>query len=174
LLARHDSLTGLANRRQFVERLELALARRKREERPLALLYFDIDHFKKINDTLGHAAGDAVLIEFARRLQGNLRETDLAARLGGDEFVVIVEDANSPDVAETIARKLIVAIQPHFIVDAATLQVTTSIGIGFASVGTDAETLMRTADAALYQAKAAGRNTYRTVATSQGCSEHSA
>jgi diguanylate cyclase (GGDEF)-like protein len=167
LLARHDSLTGLANRRQFGERLEAALARRQREGRPLALLYFDIDHFKKINDTLGHAAGDTILVEFARRLQRNLRETDLAARLGGDEFVVIVDDSDSPEVAETIARKLIVAIQPDFRVDAATLQVTTSIGIGFAASGTDAETLMRSADEALYEAKAAGRNTFRTVATVQ-------
>jgi len=167
LLARHDSLTGLANRRQFGERLEAALARRQREGRPLALLYFDIDHFKKINDTLGHAAGDTILVEFARRLQRNLRETDLAARLGGDEFVVIVDDSDSPEVAETIARKLIVAIQPDFRVDAAALQVTTSIGIGFAASGTDAETLMRSADEALYEAKAAGRNTFRTVATVQ-------
>jgi len=163
LLARHDSLTGLANRRQFGERLEQALARRQREARPLALLYFDIDHFKKINDTLGHAAGDAILIEFTRRLQRNLRETDLAARLGGDEFVVIVEDADSPDVAEAIGRKIIDAIQPHFSVDAATLQVTTSIGIGFAAAVIDAETLMHSADEALYQAKAAGRNTFRTI-----------
>jgi diguanylate cyclase (GGDEF)-like protein/PAS domain S-box-containing protein len=165
LLARHDSLTGLANRRQFVERLDAALARRKREGRPLALLYFDVDRFKKINDTLGHAAGDTVLIEFARRLQGNLRESDLAARLGGDEFVVIVENGDTADDAEVIARKLIAAMQPHFNVDAATLQITTSIGIGIAMAGTDAETLMRTADEALYQAKAAGRNTYRTIAT---------
>ncbi len=165
LLARHDSLTGLANRRQFGERLELALARRQREQRPMALLYFDIDRFKKINDTLGHAAGDAVLIEFARRLQGNLRESDLAARLGGDEFVVIVEDLDSPEAAESIARNLVAAFQPPFIVDATELQVTTSIGVAIAVRGADAETLMHSADEALYQAKAAGRNTYRIVST---------
>jgi len=165
LLARHDSLTGLANRRQFGERLEVALTRRQREGRPLALLSFDIDHFKKINDTLGHAAGDAVLIEFARRLQRNLRESDLAARLGGDEFVVIIEDADSAGAAEAVANKILLAMQPHFIVEASALQVATSIGIGFAAAGTDAETLMRSADEALYRAKAAGRNAYRTVAT---------
>ena len=174
LLARHDSLTGLANRRQFGERLELALARRQREARPLALLYFDIDHFKKINDTLGHAAGDAVLIEFARRLQRNLRESDLAARLGGDEFVVIVEDADSAGAAEAVASKILLAMQPHFIVDVSALQVATSIGIGFATAGTDAETLMRSADEALYRAKEAGRNTYRTVATDPESSGQSA
>ena len=167
LLARHDSLTGLANRRQFGERLEAALTRRQREGSPLALLCFDIDHFKKINDTLGHAAGDAILVEFARRLQQNLRESDLAARLGGDEFVVIVEDADSAGAAEAVASKILRAMQPHFIVDASALAVTTSIGIGLAAAGTDAETLMRSADEALYRAKAAGRNTYRTVATEQ-------
>jgi len=163
LLARHDSLTGLANRRQFGERLELALARQRRGGGPLALLYFDIDKFKKINDTLGHAGGDAVLVEFARRLQHGLRESDLAARLGGDEFVVIVEDVDSA-AAEVVAGKILAAMQPHFIVEATSLQVTTSIGIAIAAPGTDAETLMRNADEALYAAKAAGRNTFRTVA----------
>ena len=174
LLARHDSLTGLANRRQFGERLEAALTRWQREGSPLALLCFDIDHFKKINDTLGHAAGDAILVEFARRLQQNLRESDLAARLGGDEFVVIVEDADSAGAAEAVASKILRAMQTHFIVDASALPVTTSIGIGLAAAGTDAETLMRSADEALYRAKAAGRNTYRTVATEQESSGQSA
>ena len=163
-LARHDSLTGLANRRQFGERLEVALARLRREGRGLALLYFDIDRFKKINDTLGHAGGDTVLVEFARRLQRSLRESDLAARLGGDEFVVIIEDVASAEAAEVVAAKILAAMQPHFIVEATTLQVTTSIGIAIAAGATDAETLMRSADDALYEAKAAGRNTYRTVA----------
>ena len=164
LLARHDSLTGLANRRQFGERLVTALARRPDDRGALALLYFDIDKFKKINDTLGHAGGDAVLIEFARRLQRSVRESDLAARLGGDEFVVIVEQIESAEAAEVVAGKILTAMQPHFLVDAMTLQVTTSIGVAIATEGTDAEALMHAADTALYAAKAAGRNTYRTVA----------
>jgi len=131
----------------------------------LALLCFDIDKFKLINDTLGHAGGDAVLIEFARRLQRSLRESDLAARLGGDEFVVIVENVDSNEAVEVVARKILATMQAQFIVDTATLQVTTSIGIAISADGVDGETLMRSADYALYQAKAAGRNTYRTAPT---------
>jgi diguanylate cyclase (GGDEF)-like protein/PAS domain S-box-containing protein len=161
-LARHDSLTGLANRFQFNERTELAIARRLRHPEPIALLYLDIDHFKQINDTLGHAAGDAILVEFARRLSDCVRDTDLVARLGGDEFVVLIEDIDSPIIAQNIARKLIERLSTGILIDGRSVSVTTSIGIAFRSwTISSADQLLKFADEALYEAKAAGRNTFR-------------
>jgi diguanylate cyclase (GGDEF)-like protein/PAS domain S-box-containing protein len=161
-LARHDSLTGLANRFRFNERVELAIARRQRHPAPIALLYLDIDHFKEINDTLGHAVGDAILIEFARRLTDCVRDTDLVARLGGDEFVVLIEDIDMPVIAQNIARKLIEKLSAGICVDGKFVPVTTSIGIAFRSwTIASSDQLMKFADDALYEAKAAGRNTFR-------------
>ncbi len=161
-LARFDSLTGLANRFQFKERLDLAVARRQRRSMPIALLYLDIDHFKQINDTLGHAAGDALLIGFGNRLRESVRETDLVARLGGDEFVVLIEDPDSKAVAETIARKLIDALSSGITLPTGCVPVTTSIGIAFrADTVASGDELMKIADEALYAAKAGGRNTFR-------------
>jgi diguanylate cyclase (GGDEF)-like protein/PAS domain S-box-containing protein len=162
-LARYDSLTGLANRFHFNERVALALARQNRTSLAIALLYIDIDHFKKINDTLGHAVGDAVLREFAARLRASVRETDLAARLGGDEFVVIVEDVEAADVPEIIARKLLAANRQDIVIGSTSIAVGVSIGIGVVHAGKDAESLIHIADEALYAAKAAGRNTYRVA-----------
>ena len=163
LLARFDGLTGLANRFHFNERAELALARHRRSERPLALLYLDIDHFKQINDSLGHAVGDDVLREFAQRLKGCLRVTDFAARLGGDEFVALVEDVDAPEILELIARKMIAAMQQPIVVNGNALRVTTSIGIAFCCrMSTNRDELLHIADEALYAAKAAGRNACRT------------
>src|ERR1700722_9216048 len=161
-LARNDSLTGLANRFQFNERVELAIARRQRHPAPIALLYLDIDHFKEINDTLGHAVGDAILVEFARRLSECVRETDLVARLGGDEFIVLLEDIDMPAVAQNTARKLIEKLSTGICVDGKFVPVTTSIGIAFRSwTIASSDQLMKFADDALYEAKAAGRNTFR-------------
>lgn len=166
-MARVDALTDLANRRQFDERLNLALLRLQRHGTPIALMYLDVDHFKRINDTWGHAAGDEVLCSFARRLTRCVRSSDLVARLGGDEFVVIIEDAVLPGSAEAVARKLIAEMHHSIDIGETTLVATTSIGIAYANVPTDASTLLATADAALYAAKQAGRNTYRmrSVAT---------
>ena len=161
-LLRNDPLTGLANRFHFNERLELAIARSHRTYRSIALLYLDIDHFKSINDTLGHAAGDAVLREFARRLHDSVREVDLVARLGGDEFVVLLDDVDVPGVAQMIARKLMAKLNDPIVVEGNERIVTTSIGIAFHRhpvPGADA--LMQLADGALYEAKSAGRNTFR-------------
>lgn len=165
-LARHDDLTGLANRLQFGERLELALARQRRGGHLLSLLCLDLDYFKAINDSLGHAGGDAVLREFARRLSSCLRETDLAARIGGDEFTVLIEQIDSPRAPEVVARKLLEALVPPFVVNAVELRVTASIGIGIGTPGNDAATVLRRADEALYAAKVAGRNTFRAAAPS--------
>jgi diguanylate cyclase (GGDEF)-like protein/PAS domain S-box-containing protein len=163
-LARYDSLTGLANRFQFNERLVLAVARRHRKPVPIALLFLDIDHFKQINDTMGHATGDALLIAFGQRLRECVRETDLVARLGGDEFVVLVEDIDSPAIVELIARKLIDKLSEGIALPIGCIAVTTSIGIAFrADTVTSGDELMKLADDALYAAKAAGRNTFRVA-----------
>ncbi len=163
VLARYDGLTGLANRFHFNESAEVALARHRRNSQPLALLYLDIDRFKQINDSFGHAVGDEVLREFARRLKDCLRLTDFAARLGGDEFVVLVEDADVAEIPELIARAMIAAMQPAIVVDGRELRATTSIGIAFCQrMPSSKDELLHIADQALYAAKAAGRNVFRT------------
>ncbi len=162
-LARVDSLTGLANRRQFDERVDLALARSRRHGTPVALLYIDIDYFKRINDSLGHLAGDAVLSAFAGRLAACVRAEDLVARLGGDEFVMLVEDGATTQGTEAIARKLIRHVSEPGLVDGDDTTVTTSIGIAFCLRDTDAEELLQYADKALYVAKGNGRNTFHLV-----------
>ncbi|MEO8742054.1 MAG: diguanylate cyclase [Lysobacteraceae bacterium] len=163
-LARHDTLTGLGNRMYFDERLELALARSHRNARKLAVLYIDIDRFKQINDTHGHAVGDAILVEFAARLRLCVRATDFPARLGGDEFVVLVEDIDAPNAPGTIAEKLIASLQEEIVAGDVHVRATASIGIAeSAATDRDADALLRRADAALYAAKSAGRNTWRTA-----------
>lgn len=162
-LARTDTLTGLPNRRQFEERLALALTRLERHGAPIALMYLDIDHFKQINDRFGHGGGDEALRTVAMRLSRCIRAGDLMARLGGDEFVVLIEDAALPEAAAVIARKLIAVMEADIALQGARLHATISIGIAFAQEPIDAETLMAAADGALYSAKAAGRNTYRLV-----------
>ncbi len=160
-LARADSLTGLANRRDFEERLAIAVARAQRHARPLALLYLDIDRFKAVNDSLGHQVGDAVIREFAQRLQHCLRQEDLVARLGGDEFVVLLEDANDAQAAAATARKIVEVMRAPFVLGEHTLTVSTSVGAAFASAPRDAATLTALADRALYAAKARGRDTWQ-------------
>jgi len=157
-LAHSDHLTGLPNRRSYEERLAQAIARARRSATPLALAYLDVDHFKQINDGLGHAVGDTVLREFARRLAAAVRSTDTVARLAGDEFVVVLEQVGSPLECERIAAKLLDAIRPPFALDGRTLQVTTSIGIAW-SPRPDQAALAHAADEALYLSKHAGRNT---------------
>jgi diguanylate cyclase (GGDEF)-like protein/PAS domain S-box-containing protein len=165
-LARIDTLTGLANRRQFDELLDKALARHRRTKRPLALIFLDIDHFKPINDTHGHGAGDAVLKEFAARLQANLRETDAAARLSGDEFVVILDGLGALDEAVAVATKLLLAIRVGMAVGEQPLSVTASMGLAYLDGAEDigAKALMVRADRALYQAKDDGRDGLRVAA----------
>ncbi len=161
-LAHFDSLTGLPNRMLFHQRLEHALTIAERPGRSLEVLFLDLDRFKNINDTLGHATGDRLLTETAQRLQGILRESDTVARLGGDEFVVLVENVDEPHRGGIIAEKILAALRPPFRLDAEPLSVTTSIGISsFPSDGTNAETLLKNADIAMYRAKEMGRNNYR-------------
>lgn len=160
-----DSLTGLANRRQFDERLAHALGRSRRQGLAVALMYMDIDHFKQVNDRHGHAAGDEVLRVFGQRLSACVRSGDLVARLGGDEFVVLIEDLSAPETAEAIAGKLVQAMRESIAVDATLLRVTTSIGIAYSAHPAVAKTLVAAADAALYAAKSAGRNTWQLLPT---------
>jgi diguanylate cyclase (GGDEF)-like protein/PAS domain S-box-containing protein len=160
LRANHDSLTGLPNRSFFYSELQRAIQRASRQGK-LALLYFDIDRFKSINDTYGHDAGDEVIRIFARRARAVLREADFAARLGGDEFVVIVEGLGLRADAAAVADKLVAAMQPAFEFGEHALVVTTSIGIAFLEAGMAADQLVKAADDAMYEAKRAGRNCYR-------------
>ena len=168
-LVRSDVLTGVANRYHFNETFPLALSRARRAMSGLALMYLDIDHFKGINDSLGHAVGDEVLKAFAARLQQSVRTTDTVARLGGDEFVVILEGIANAREPQIVARKIVDNVTRPLQVESRTLTITTSIGIAFrrAIVAADAataETLIGRADAALYAAKKAGRNTWRVMA----------
>jgi len=161
-LAYVDPLTGLPNRRRFDEKLEEALARSKRDRRPMALMFLDVDHFKQINDAHGHGTGDAVLNEFARRLQRCVRITDTVARLAGDEFVIILEGLQSDEDAGLVAQKIGAELKPSFQFGGLTLSsITSSIGIAvFAGGHAAAADVVARADEALYQAKRAGRDTF--------------
>ncbi len=158
-LARVDTLTGIANRRMFVEALHLAIERARRGGGAMALAYLDIDHFKKTNDTHGHAVGDEVLKEFARRLVANVRATDTVARLSGDEFVIILEELRGEQEAPAVAAKLVEAIRAPFEAGGAVLAVTASVGVAlFHGDGQTHAELLANADSALYAAKRAGRD----------------
>lgn len=161
-LARHDALTGLPNRRHFEEGLEDAMARARRSGRPLALMLLDVDHFKQINDTRGHAAGDAVLKAFAQRLRSSVRVTDLVARLAGDEFTIVLEGLVWPQEARIVAQKIIDAMTAPVELPDGPVSLSTSIGIA-AYQGEDVSPaeLLHRADGLLYQAKRAGRGTFQ-------------
>jgi diguanylate cyclase (GGDEF)-like protein/PAS domain S-box-containing protein len=152
--ALHDPLTGLANRTLLRDRLDHALARSAREGTPAGVLFVDLDEFKEVNDRFGHAAGDVVLAEVGRRLRAAVRPVDTVARLGGDEFVVVCE-AVDEDTALALGQRLDTAIRRPLEVGGVQQHLTASIGIALGS--DDADSILASADAALYQAKAAGR-----------------
>ena len=161
-LSRIDPLTGLPNRRQFESRLSEALARARRSERTLGLMFLDLDHFKQVNDTLGHAAGDVVLKVFADRVRGVIRETDQLCRLAGDEFVLILENLNEPREAAAVAQKVLDVVVQPLTLQGQDLRLSTSIGVACHVGGPESESvLLGRADDALYAAKAAGRGCWR-------------
>lgn len=171
-LAREDALTGLPNRRSFEQRVREAMARTRRSDIPICLMFLDIDYFKSINDSLGHAAGDAVLKEFGRRLKESVRETDMAARYAGDEFVILLEGIAGAHDAQRVADKVLAAMRPAFVLSNRTLQVTTSIGIALSEEDDeDFPALMAVADSALYAAKKDGRNR-SMMAASRSATQH--
>ncbi len=160
--AHHDELTHLSNRTLFLDRLDHAIKKAKRQNTLLAVLFIDLDRFKEINDSLGHEMGDAVLIEVADRLREHLREIDTIARLGGDEFTLIIEDIEDIQKVNAIASKLLSTLQQPMEIQAHQLYVTISIGISlFPLDGSDAQSLLRNADSAMYKAKDEGRNSYQ-------------
>lgn len=161
-LAQYDSLTGLANRNLFRERLGRALIRADRNKSLVALMFIDLDRFKNINDTLGHDAGDKLLIEVSKRLEKCTRDGDTVARLGGDEFTVILEDINHVDDAANVARKILVALEPAIKLDEHEVFMTPSIGVTIYPVDDTSENnLLKNADTAMYRAKERGRNGFQ-------------
>jgi diguanylate cyclase (GGDEF)-like protein/PAS domain S-box-containing protein len=161
-LARVDGLTGLPNRNQLYERLGEALARARRGAK-VGCLYLDIDHFKSINDTLGHAGGDEVLRQFGARLQTCVRETDLVARLAGDEFVIVLEGLDQPAGGERVAAKIIHAMSDPFDIEGQLRSITTSVGVAISDGHEDdPDALLKKADEALYLAKRSGKNGFAT------------
>jgi diguanylate cyclase (GGDEF)-like protein/PAS domain S-box-containing protein len=163
-LARVDPLTGLVNRAGFELRLAEAIERCQVSGALMALMYLDVDRFKQINDQFGHIVGDALLRQFAGRLTGTLRSTDTVARLGGDEFTVIMEGLPRPEIASTVANKIVQAMSTPFVIESHTFNVTTSIGLAFhQGDAMSAEALVKQADVMLYQAKNAGRNNVQTA-----------
>ncbi|MEJ2620101.1 MAG: EAL domain-containing protein, partial [Candidatus Thiodiazotropha sp.] len=161
-LAHHDSLTNLPNRALFLMRLQQAISKAKRSNMQLAVLFVDLDRFKEINDSLGHAVGDMVLKEAARRFSESVREEDLLARLGGDEFTFISEGLAKPQHAAIIAQQIIQSLELPFEMNSHQFFLTASIGISVdPQDGRTADTLLRNADAAMYKAKDEGKNTFQ-------------
>jgi diguanylate cyclase (GGDEF)-like protein len=161
-LAYHDTLTGLPNRRLLDDRLRQSVFAAQRRDAQLAVIVVDLDHFKEVNDTLGHKAGDAVLREVSNRLAGCVRKADTLARQGGDEFVIVIPDLALETDCSIVAEKILRTLVPEIRVDGRSFKIGASIGISlFPGDAGDAETLLRNADVAMYRAKELGRNNYR-------------
>lgn len=163
--ALNDPLTGLANRASFTDRLRRALAHAHRTQTHAAVIFIDLDDFKGINDSLGHSAGDRLLIDVAARLRTAVRASDTVARFGGDEFAVLLEELEDPADAEGVAERVLEAISVPTVIEGRELYVRASAGVaisGYNGAGVDAESLMQSADVAMYVAKARGKGTYET------------
>jgi len=161
-MALHDALTGLPNRRLLIDRLSLAIAHARRNQSAMAVMYLDLDGFKKINDTLGHDAGDTLLNMVAARLVAAVRQEDTVARLGGDEFVIVLWELLHADGVAKLVSKVIQAVSQTYSIQDRCVSMTVSVGVGIYPLhGEDVETLMKSADLALYEAKRTGKNDYR-------------
>jgi two-component system cell cycle response regulator len=161
-LALTDPLTGLANRRMLAERVGMALLHARRNKSAMAVVYLDLDGFKNVNNTMGHAAGDTMLKMVAERLTAAVREEDTVARPGGDEFIVSLWQVAGVEDASKVAAKLIEVVAKPYVIDGRAVNVTTSAGVAlYSQHGDDADTLMKSADSALYEAKHAGKNAFR-------------
>ncbi len=161
-LAFFDPLTSLSNRRLFIDRLDKSVSESRRRGISIALLFLDLDQFKRINDSLGHEVGDQLLVEIAHRLEGSVRESDTVSRIGGDEFTVLLNDIDSSNGVRHIAEKILNTLSKPITINNQEIINTVSIGITLGPIdGTDSSTLMRNADMAMYQAKAMGRNNYQ-------------
>ncbi len=158
-LAFQDSLTGLPNRRVLEDRMQLAIALSGRHARHLGLMFLDLDHFKQVNDTYGHDAGDILLKEIAERLERNVRETDTVVRMGGDEFIVLLPEVSSTENAKVVAEKILAAVSQPVVLPLGVARVGVSIGITIArGAGLTIEGIMQSADKAMYEAKRRGKN----------------
>ena len=164
-LAHRDALTGLPNRLAFelsLERLFIDLHPLQPDAARMALLFIDLDNFKQVNDTLGHAAGDAVLVEVSRRMNAVLRASDTLFRLGGDEFALLVPDVAAPEDVEQLATRLIACVREPLVIQGRAQPVGATVGLAFVpDDATDPQSLLHAADAAMYAAKHAGKNTFR-------------
>ncbi len=161
-MATHDGLTGLPNNVLLNDRLDSALSRARRARRRVGVMFLDLDHFKDVNDTLGHRIGDLLLKELSRRIRAALRQSDVLARISGDEFVVVLEDLPDQGAPERVARMILDEVRRPFQVEGNEIHVSGSLGLAVhPDDGSDAETLLKNADAAMYHAKELGRNGFR-------------
>ena len=156
--ATHDQLTGLANRKNLVAEIRRALLASHRSGRPTAVVMLDLDHFKFVNDSLGHAVGDDLLREAASRMRSTVRDGDFVARHGGDEFVVVMRDLEAPDEATAVAQRIVDVFRSPVLVGGTELFTTASVGVAISRVGSDVDSLLSEADTAMYVSKDAGRD----------------
>ncbi len=168
-LAHHDTLTGLPNRLLFEDRLKHAISKARRNHRQIALFFLDLDHFKQINDNLGHDSGDQLLKNVAKRLRNSVREADTVARMGGDEFLILLEDIDSIELIETTAQRISSALNHQLCKDDFCQEISSSIGIAlFPEDASTAKDLMKAADEAMYRAKKSGKAHFQFYSAPQG------